>query len=170
MIFYQVKLNGKVMFLVEQEFADCYNDCELISIINIDKEFNRCVKLCFFTHLLIRYKNHILYLNLYHKDLTVDEIIDKTNKLKIDNITFTSNFILHNFFNLGKPKDITFSFRLDNLRKLMYDFIYLDKQQKYISLYELSKIKDLSYKDIYNLLSDNEKSLLKKRITEHIGE
>jgi len=167
MIFYHVKLNGEIMFLVEQEFADCYNNCELISIINTYKECNRCVKLSLFTHLLNRCKNNILNLSLYHKNLIVDEIIDKTNELKIHN--FISNFILHDFFELGNPKDITFSFRLDNLKKIMYDFIDLDKHQKYINLFDLSETKDLSYKDIYNLLSDNEKLLLKKNITEYIG-
>jgi hypothetical protein len=169
MIFYQVKLNGEIMFLVEQEFADCYNNCELISIINMNKyrEYNKCVKLSLFTNLLNRCKNNILNLNLYHKNLTVDEIIDKTNELKINN--FISNFILHDFFELGTTKDFTYIFKLDNLKKIMYDFIDLDKHQKYINLFDLSETKDLSYKDIYNLLSDNEKLLLKKNITEYIG-
>lgn len=164
MIMYKVKLNNEEKILFDYEFVDVYKNCSIINIININDESIRIINLRNFEYLLRHCKcmtNVSLVIN--QKDLSVEEIINITNKEIINNrnyVDYMTSPLPHqtSLFKLFWP-DLVPSFKL-----FVNDLMEVDN---YSYCNKIFFGQTNYYQYLYDILTDKYKLLLKEKISNH---
>ena len=156
MILYKVKLNNEEKILFDYEFVDVYKNCSIISLIDLDKEIIRIMNLSSFNFLLKKCEcmtNVSLVIN--QKDLSVEEIINITNKEVVDNVDY--NFRMCNLSWIPR-RDVT-KFKL-----FVNDLINIDNYSYHNNIFFNQTT---YYQYLYDILTDKYKLLLKEKISNH---
>ena len=157
MIFYKVKLNNEEMILFDFEFLDVYKNCSIINIINLNDEIIRIINLSNFYFLLRKCKCMTnVSLVIHQKDLSVEEIINITNKEVIDNVDY--NF---SHYNLACAPRYVPKFKL-----FINDLINTDNYSLNTKCF-LNEFEKFNYQYIYDTLTNNQKTLLNIEIFNH---
>lgn len=153
MILYKVKLNNEEIILFDFEFLDVYKNCSIINIINVSNEPIRILNLKNFYYLLRHCECMTnVSLGINQKDLSVEEIINITNKEIINN----DDYVKYMYSDL--PSYIPF-FKL-----FVNDLMDIDN---YLYHNKIFLGGNNYYQYLYDILTDNYKLLLKEKISNH---